>query len=71
MGQPVENENNDDVKNESADTLRKTILATLKGMPAPKKAEIKSKLEKEGLPTAFKTVTDIDILKQVIKIIAA
>lgn len=71
VGQPVENENDEDVKTESADSLRKTIITTLKGMSAPKKAEIRSRLEKEGLPTAFKTVTDINVLKQVIKIIAA
>lgn len=71
VGQPAENENNENVKTESVDSLRKTIITTLKGMPAPKKAEIKSKLEKEGLPTAFKTVTDIDVLEQVIKIITA
>ena len=70
VGNPAEN-NEDEDKHETADDIRKEINAIIKEMSAPKKAEMKAMLVKEGLPTNFKTVTDIGVLKQALKAISA
>lgn len=48
------------------DALKKEILAKKNSLPANKKAALKGELEAKGLPTAFKNVTDIEILKKVL-----
>lgn len=70
VGNPVES-NEDEDKPETVDDIRKEINAIIKEMSAPKKAEMKAMLVKEGLPTNFKTVTDIGVLKQALKAISA
>lgn len=70
VGNPAES-NEDEDKPETADDIRKEINAIIKEMSAPKKAEMKAMLVKEGLPTNFKTVTDIGVLKQALKAISA
>ena len=70
VGNPAES-NEDEDKPETADDIRKEINAIIKEMSAPKKAEMKAMLVKEGLPTNFKTVTDIEVLKQALKAISA
>lgn len=70
VGNPAES-NEDEDKSETADDIRKEINAIIKEMSAPKKAEMKAMLVKEGLPTNFKTVTDIGVLKQALKAISA
>lgn len=50
------------------DALKKEILAKKNSLPANKKAALKGKLEENGLPTAFKNVTDIEILKKVLEV---
>lgn len=70
VGNPAES-NEDEDKPETADDIRKEINAIIKEMSAPKKAEMKAMLVKEGLPTNFKTITDIGVLKQALKAISA
>jgi hypothetical protein len=53
----------------SADTLRAEINACIKALTPPQKTEMKKKLTDAGLPTAFKTVNDIDVLNKVLETI--
>ena len=39
-----------------------------KSLPAVKKGELKAELDKEGLPTVYKNVIDVDILNKVLSI---
>lgn len=70
VGNPSDDNDVDD-KPETADDIRKEINAIIKEMSAPKKAEMKAMLVKEGLPTNFKTVTDVGVLKQALQAISA
>lgn len=69
LGQPVEEEDADTKNKNNIDEVRKEILSTLKSLPAPKKAEMKTRLEEAGLPTAYKNVSDIKVLEQVMELI--
>jgi hypothetical protein len=51
---------------ENCESLKKEILAKKNALPVNKKAELKNKLIANNLPTAFKNVTDIGILKKVL-----
>lgn len=55
----------------SADSLKAEITSFIKSLTAPQKAEMKEKLTTAGLPTAFKNVTDIEVLKKVKELIGA
>jgi hypothetical protein len=66
VGRPSEEDNNDENNTEDLDSLKKEILAKKNSLPANKKAALKGKLEENNLPTAFKNVTDIEILKKVL-----
>lgn len=68
LGQPSDGDE-DKKPSLNPDELRKEIMNAIKVLPAPRKEEIKSKLKEEGLPTAYKNVTDVNVLKQVIDII--
>lgn len=52
----------------SANELRGKIMEIKKSLPAVKKGELKAELDKEGLPTVYKNVIDVDILNKVLSI---
>ena len=66
VGRPVEDSEKEDNNIKDLDLLKKEILAKKNSLPANKKATLKGKLEANGLPTAFKNVTDIEVLKKVL-----
>ena len=68
VGKPVETNDAESVTTEDLETLKKEILMKKNSLPANKKAALKGKLEENGLPTAFKNVTDIDVLKNVLAV---
>lgn len=51
----------------SADDLKALIREKQKSLTPPQKQAVKSKLESLGLPTAFKNVTDIEVLNKVLE----
>ena len=61
-----ENKNSNTVKPEE---LRAEINAVIKAMTPVQKTEMKKKLTDAGLPTAFKNVTDIEVLNKVLSIV--
>lgn len=48
------------------DALKAEIVAKRNALPPTEKKAMKEKLEAAGLPTAYKNVTDVDILKKVL-----
>jgi UV DNA damage repair endonuclease len=48
------------------DALKAEIIAKKKALAPLQKAELKKKLDDAGLPTAYKNVTDVEILKKVL-----
>jgi hypothetical protein len=66
VGRPIVDEREEDCNMEDLESLKKEILAKKNSLPANKKAALKGKLEENGLPIAFKNVTDIDVLKKVL-----
>lgn len=48
------------------DALKAEIVAKRNALPPTEKKAMKEKLEMAGLPTAYKNVTDVDILKKVL-----
>lgn len=72
VGTPVTNvsEETTATTNE-ADTLRDEITSFIKGLTPPQKTEMKKKLTDASLPTAFKTVTDVEVLQKVLDTIKA
>lgn len=66
VGRPIEDEKEEDCSMEDLESLKKEILTKKNSLPANKKAALKGKLEENGLPIAFKNVTDIDVLKKVL-----
>lgn len=55
----------------TADSLRTEITTFIKGLTPPQKTEMKKKLTDANLPTAFKSVTDINVLNKVLETIKA
>lgn len=68
VGKPVETNDSESVSSNDLDTIKKEILAKKNSLPANKKAALKVKLEENGLPIAYKNVTDIDVLKKVLAV---
>lgn len=68
VGSPAEETTESEVKKESntADSVRAEINACIKALTPPQKTEMKKKLTDAGLPTAFKTVNDIEVLNKVL-----
>lgn len=68
VGLPVEDSNVAAPTDNSVDveSLKKIILEKKNKLSPPEKKEFKEKLESNGLPTAFKNITDADILNKVI-----
>lgn len=68
VGKPIETNDAESVITEDLETLKKEILAKKNSLPANKKVALKGRLEENGLPTAFKNVTDIEVLKKVLEV---
>lgn len=70
VGKPDTNIFADDTKasNDGADieVIKKEIIAKRNALPPMEKKAMKEKLESAGLPTAYKNVTDADILNKVL-----
>ena len=66
VGEPDNSENNNtsDSNGANADieAIKKEIIAKRNALPPTEKKNMKEKLEAAGLPTAYKNVTDIEIL---------
>lgn len=60
---------NNDSSVDNADELRNLIISTLKEMPTVPKTEARKKLIDAKLPTNFKNITDISVLKSILDII--
>lgn len=62
----------EDVKEESTsseseiEALKKEIIAKRNALPPTEKKAKKEELEAAGLPTSYKNVTDVEILKKVL-----
>ena len=65
----IETSENNNTNTVTPDELRAEINATIKAMTPVQKTEMKKKLTEAGLPTAFKSVTDIEVLKTVLSIV--
>lgn len=65
----IETSENNNVSTVTPDSLRAEINATIKAMTPVQKTEMKKKLTEAGFPTAFKAVTDIEVLKTVLSIV--
>ena len=50
-----------------ADALKAEIMAKKKALAPLQKAELKKKLDDAGLPTTYKNVTDVNVLKKVLE----
>ena len=62
---------NESENNNELDDIKAKIKSLQGSLNPVQKSEAKKKLTDAGLPTAFKTVTDIDILKQVVEILSS
>lgn len=68
VGKPVDINETDTPNTDNLEVLKKEILAKKNSLPANKKAALKGKLEENKLPTAFKNVTDVEVLKKVLAV---
>lgn len=68
VGKPAETNNTESANTDDLDALKKEIFAKKNSLPANKKAALKGKLEENGLPIAFKNVTDVEVLKKVLAV---
>ena len=67
VGSPAKAETSNISNTDELESLRKAIIEKRNALPANAKSAMKAKLEKEGLPTAYKNVTDVEVLKKVLK----
>lgn len=70
VGKPAETNDAESPATVNLETLKKEILAKKNSLPANKKAALKGKLEENGLPIAFKNVTDVTVLKKVLEVMS-
>lgn len=61
------NTTGDEESTTNIDALKAEIVAKRNALPPTEKKAMKEKLEAAGLPTAYKNVTDIEILKKVLE----
>lgn len=61
----VENQNTSTTSTD-IESLKKEIISKRNALPPTEKKAMKEKLEAAGLPTSYKTVTDVDVLNQVL-----
>lgn len=65
VGEPASEEITEDANGSvDIDAMKAEIRSKINALPPVKKKEMKEKLEKAGLPTAFKNVTDVAILEK-------
>ena len=69
LGQPADDGDEVVDEKDSVETLRRSVIDTLKALPAPKKASVKAALEKDGLPIQYKNESDIEVLKKAMEVI--
>ena len=70
VGEPDMSESDNNVSsstNTDIEALKKEIIARRNALPPIEKKAMKEKLEVAGLPTAYKNVTDVEILKKVLE----
>lgn len=67
VGDPANDESTEE-NNSGVDieTMKKEIIAKRNALPPMEKKAMKEKLEAEGLPTAYKNVTDVAVLQKVL-----
>ena len=53
-----------DEETNNIEAMKADIRAKINALPPVKKKEMKEKLERAGLPTAFKNVTDVAVLEK-------
>lgn len=58
-----------DNKEESIDSIISSLMAKKNALSTLKKTEFKSALEKNGLPTAFKSIKDINVAKEIMSVL--
>lgn len=69
VGSPIEETKTDTVSEENIEKLKKEIVAKRTALPPEKKTKKKAELSEAGLPGNLKNVNDIEVLKQILKII--
>lgn len=62
---------NDNTETSDLDEIKANIKSLQSSLNPVQKSEAKKKLADAGLPTAFKTVTDIEVLKKVVEILSS
>ena len=70
VGEPDMSESDNNVSSSvstDVEVLKKEIIAKRNALPPMEKRAMKEKLEAAGLPTAYKNVTDVEILKKVLE----
>ena len=70
VGEPDMSESYNNVSSSvstDVEVLKKEIIAKRNALPPMEKRAMKEKLEAAGLPTAYKNVTDVEILKKVLE----
>lgn len=73
VGVPVDDVEQTATENSSGvdiEAMKKEIIAKRNALPPMEKKAMKEKLEAAGLPTAYKNVTDVEILKKVLDMFA-
>ena len=70
VGEPVSDDANTKTSDggDSVEEMKKKIFDKKKSLSPVRKTELKEKLEAAGLPTAFKNITDAEILRKVLSI---
>lgn len=69
VGSPIEETKTDTVSEEDIEKLKKEIVAKRTALSPEKKTKKKTELSEAGLPGNLKNVNDIEVLKQILKII--
>ena len=65
-GNSTTSNTSDDEETSNIEAMKADIRAKINALPPVKKKEMKEKLEGAGLPTSYKNVTDVEILKKVL-----
>ena len=66
VGEPTEEDTISNNGNTDIEAIKKEIVSKRNSLPPIEKKAMKEKLEAAGLPTAYKNVTDIEILNKVL-----
>ena len=66
VGEPTEEDTTSNDGHADIEAIKKEIIAKRNALPPIEKKAMKEKLEAAGLPTAYKNVTDVEILNKVL-----